>query len=190
MAGISSVLRIWTSCDIGKLNTQEGGKRVVVAGLITEYREIISKKGSRMAFVRVEDLSGSVELVVFPEPFAKHEMQLKSDQPVLVGGKLEKDGDAVKIMVDRVGILSDVLKKSKQMIFKIDGSMMERLAGLNTLLQKHPGMTGVELEIDLPDLKKTVTMAVTEPTGIDPSGDFFEGLHGLFGRTDFVEVRS
>jgi DNA polymerase-3 subunit alpha len=190
MAGISSVLRIWTTSTIGNLKDQEANKRVVVAGLITEYREIISKKGSRMCFARLEDLSGSVELVVFPEPFSKHEMQLKSDQPVLVGGKLEKDGDSVKIMLDRVGILEEVLKKSKQMIFKIDGSMTERLSGLNTLLQKHPGMTNVELEIDVPELKKTVTMSVTEPSGIDPSGDFFEGLHVLFGRTDFVEVRS
>jgi DNA polymerase-3 subunit alpha len=142
-----------------------------------------------MAFVRIEDLSGNVELVVFPEPFSKHEMQLKSDQPVLVAGKLEKDGESVKIMVDRVGVLAEVLKKSKQMIFKIDGSMTEHLPRLNTLLMKHPGMTNVELEIEVPELKKTVTMSVTEPTGIDPSGDFFEGLHGLFGRTDFVEVR-
>ncbi|MES2965846.1 MAG: DNA polymerase III subunit alpha, partial [Bdellovibrionota bacterium] len=190
MAGFNAVLRIWTTCEIGKLVNQEGDRRVVIAGLITEYREIITKKGSRMAFARLEDLSGNVELVVFPEPFSKHEMQLKSDQPVLVGGKLEKEGDSVKVMVDRVGLLEEVLKKSKQMTFKIDVSMKEHLNALGTLLSKHPGKTNVELEIEVPELKKTVTMSVTEPEGIEPSGEFFEGLHGLFGRTDFVEIRS
>ena len=189
MAGFNAVLKIWTTCEIGNLVKQEADKRVVIAGLVTEYREIITKKGSRMAFARLEDLSGNVELVVFPEPFSKHEMQLKSDQPVLVGGKLEKEGDSVKIMVDRVGLLEEVLKKSKQMTFKIDASMKEHLNALSQLLSKHPGKTNIELEIAVPELQKTVTMAVSEPEGIEPSGEFFEGLHSLFGRTDFVEIR-
>ena len=208
MAGYANVLKIWANCTIDKLHLQESEKRVVIAGLITEYREIITKKGSRMAFAKLEDLGGSVELVIFPEPFAKHEMILKSDQPVIVGGKLEKEDEAprvltdgedpdaeravatCKIMVDRIGILDDVIQKSKHMTFKISREMNDRLPGLSALLQKHPGSTNVELEIDLPDLRKTVTMAVTDPGGINPSGEFFEGLHGLFGRTDFVEIRS
>ena len=207
MAGYENVLRVWTNCTIDKLHTQEDEKRVVVAGLITEFREIITKKGSRMAFARLEDLTGNVELVVFPEPFSKHEMILKSDQPVLIGGKLEKEestappgeaetaagevagaGITCKIMVDRIGILDDVIQKSKHMTFKITREMNDGLPGLSELLQRHPGKTNVELEIELPDLKKRVTMAVTD--GINPSGAFFEGLHGLFGRTDFVEIKS
>jgi len=131
-----------------------------------------------------------VELVVFPEAFAKSEEQLKADQPVLVGGNLKKEDESVKIMVDRVGILEDVLKKSKNMTFRIDVSMQERLENLSHLLEKFPGGTGVELEIELPDLRKTVTMSVLEPAGISPSNEFFEGLHVLFGRTDFVEIRN
>ena len=205
MAGYANILKIWTNCTIDKLHLQEDEKRVVIAGLITEYREIITKKGSRMAFAKLEDLSGSVELVVFPEPFAKHELLLKSDQPVIIGGKLEKgeeapapaDGEEAaggtvtcKIMVDRIGILDEVIQKSKHMTFKISREMNDRLPALSVLLLKHSGQTNVELEIDLPEMKKTVTMSVTEPGGINPSGAFFEGLHGLFGRTDFVEIRS
>ena len=190
MAGLSSLVRIWTTCSIDKLTAQESDKRVVVAGLITSLREIISKKGSRMAFAQLEDLSGSVEMIVFPEPFAKHEMQLKTDQPVLVGGNLKIEGDSAKIMVDRVGILGEVLKKSKHMTFKIDSTMQPQLGSLDQLLRKYPGKTGVELEIEIPELSKTVTLGLLEPQGIEPSSEFFEGLHGLFGRTDFVEIRS
>jgi DNA polymerase-3 subunit alpha len=194
MAGLSSMLRVWTSCTINQLSQQEADKRVVVAGLVVGFREIITKKGSRMAFAQLEDLGGSVELVVFAEPYAKHELQLKGDQPLLVGGKLEKDDETLKIMVDRVGILEEVIKKSKSMIFRLDreilnGSAQERMKGLSDLLGKHPGTTGVEIELELPELEKTVTMAVLEPQGISPSNEFFEGLYGLFGRTDFVEVR-
>jgi len=190
MAGLSSLVRVWTKCGIGDLYKQENEKRVVVAGLVTGLREIISKKGARMAFGSIEDLSGTVEMVIFPDAFAKNEMALKADQPVLIGGKLEVEGDSAKIMVDRVGVLEDVIKKSKSLTFKIDLSMQDQLQGLSSLLERHPGTTGVELELNLPEIKKTVTMTVVEPTGVSPSIEFFEGLHGLFGRTDFVEIRS
>lgn len=189
MAGLSSLVKVWTTGSIEKLATVESEKRVVVAGLVTTMREIITKKGSRMAFAQLEDLTGTVELVVFPDAFSKNEMQLKTDQPVLVGGKLEKENDAFKIMVDRVALLEDMLKKSKQMTFKIDSSMEGKLNSLNLLLSRHPGATGIELELSLPEMEKTVTLNVTEPQGVSPSSEFFEGLHGLFGRTDFVEIR-
>jgi DNA polymerase-3 subunit alpha len=189
MAGLSNLVRIWTTCSVDKLINQDGDRRVIVAGLVTQLREIISKKGSRMAFGQIEDLTGSVELVIFPEAFAKNEMQLKTDQPVLIGGTLKKEDDSAKIMVDRVGLLEEMLKKSKQMTFKIDATMKDHLNGLSQLICKYPGPTGVELELDLPELKKTVTLGVLEPQGVSPTSEFFEGLHGLFGRTDFVEIR-
>lgn len=190
MAGLSGLLRLWTNGSVQDLLNVESEKRVVVAGLITSVREIITKKGSRMAFAEIEDLSGAAELLVFPDAFAKHESELKSDQPVLVGGKLEKEGDKIKILVDRIGLLEDVLRKSKNMIFKIDSSMSSQLEPLGELFNKHPGATGVELEIDVPELHKRVLISVLEPNGIQPSGEFFEKLHTLFGRTDFVEIRS
>lgn len=190
MAGLSSLVKVWTNCEIGKLLAQTPDKRVVVAGLVTTLREIISKKGSRMAFGQLEDLSGSVELVIFPDAFEKNEMALKTDQPVLIGGNLKHENDSAKIMVDRVAPLEEVMKKSKTMTFKIEPAMQSSLKELGELLGKHPGKTGVSLEISIPEVEKVVTLNVTEPTGIDPSGAFFEGLHGLFGRTDFVEIRN
>ncbi len=189
LQGLGNLFKIWTTCDVAGLKTQEPKKRVVLAGLIVTFKEFITKKGTRMAFAQLEDLSATVELVIFPDTYAKTEVALKSDLPVLIGGTLERDGDACKILVDRVGVLENVLKKSKQMVFKLDPSMQSHLLNLSNLMRKFPGPTGVEFEIDLQDLKKTVTLGVTEPAGISPSNEFFEDLHGLFGRTDFVEIR-
>lgn len=190
LSGYTGLYKVWTTCTVENLKNQEHKKRVVLAGLITSIRDLITKKGTRMAFAQLEDLTGQVELVVFPDAFVKAEAPLKSDQPVLLGGTLEKDGESCKILVDRVGILEEVLRKSKHMTLRIDASMQDRLGPLSDVLKRFPGATGVELEIELPDLQKTVTMDVTEPQGIDPTQEFFENLHGLFGRTDFVEIRA
>ncbi len=190
LTGLDRLYKIWTTCFIDQLGTVEPDKRVVVAGLVGSLREIINKKGARMAFAQLEDLSGTVELIVLPDAYAKGEMVLKNDQPILAGGKLKKENDVCKILVDRVGLLDEALKKSKQMVFRLDDQMQEHLHGLNEVLKKFPGGTSVLLEIPVPDLKSTVTLDVLEPVGVNPSKEFFEDLHGLFGRTDFVEIRS
>jgi DNA polymerase-3 subunit alpha len=190
LSGVGSLYKIWTTCEIDQLKTQEPKKRVVLAGLIVNMKEFITKKGTRMCFAQLEDMSGTVELVVFPDTFAKCEALLKEDRPVLVGGNLERDGEACKILVDRVGLLDEALRKSKQMVLKLDSSMEQHFPNLVELFKKHPGPTGVELEIDLPDLRQTITLDVTEPQGIELSPDFFESLHVLFGRSDFIEMRS
>ena len=64
-------------------------------------------------------------------------------------------------MVDRIGILDEVIQKSKHMTFKITREMNDGLPGtLRASYSAIPGKTNVELEIELPDLKKMVTMAV------------------------------
>ena len=210
LAGLDKIYKIWVTTEIAGLKDEPADKRVVVAGLITSLREIISKKGSRMAFGQLEDLSGSVELIVFPEAFAKGEMALKADAPLLVGGNLKKENDSFKILVDRVAPLEEVLGKSKSMTLKIDSSMREKLSDLQHLLSRFPGKTGVEIEMQIeldldgeaeqaeaagteasrrPVVKKTITMDVADPQGVMVTNAFFEDLHGLFGHTDFIEIR-
>lgn len=207
LAGLDKIYKIWVTTEIAGLNQEPADKRVVIAGLVTSLREIISKKGSRMAFGQLEDLSGSVELIIFPEAFAKGEMALKADTPLLVGGNLKKENDSLKILVDRVAPLEEVLGKSKSMTMRIDSSMREKLGDLHHLLSRFPGKTGVEIEMQIEldlegrsegvddgvenrsSIKKTVTMDVTDPQGIMVTNAFFEDLHGLFGHTDFIEIR-
>lgn len=209
LAGLDRIYKIWVTTEIAGLVNEPSDKRVVVAGLITSLREIISKKGSRMAFGQLEDLSGSVELIVFPEAFAKGEMALKADTPLLVGGNLKKENDSLKILVDRVAPLEEVLGKAKSMTLKIDASMREKLSDLHHLLSRFPGKTGVEIEMQVEldlegetesaerigsgsskkPVKRTITMDVADPQGVMVTNAFFEDLHGLFGHTDFIEIR-
>ena len=87
--GMENVYRRWTSHGVDQLGEVEHKKKVTVAGMITERREIITKKGTRMAFAQIEDLSASLELIVFPDTFASFESIFKEEVPVLVTGTLE-----------------------------------------------------------------------------------------------------
>lgn len=68
-------------------NAQEA--TVIGAGLVKSKREIITKKGDRMAFVMLEDMAGSAEIILFPGTFKKVEHHLAAHHMFVVKGNLD-----------------------------------------------------------------------------------------------------
>ncbi len=82
---------------------QRVGRRVALAGMVAGMREILTKKGDRMAFVTLEDLQGSCDLTIFPKTFAKiPEHLLQEGSVVLVRGKVEKRDERINVLVDDI----------------------------------------------------------------------------------------
>ncbi len=86
-------------------NNSIPGITTVTAGLIENIHTIITKKGAKMAFVKISDYSDSFEVVVFPEVYDTYKERLTLDKCVLIKGKLSiRDGeksfmaDAIKPM--------------------------------------------------------------------------------------------
>jgi len=75
---------------------------VVVAGMITDVRQIITKKGEPMAFVRLEDLQGSVEVTVFPRLYRDTRALWALDKIVIVRGKVDVRNGRASILADSV----------------------------------------------------------------------------------------
>lgn len=170
-------------------NRNANKKRVLVAGLITDLRELITKKGTRMAFAKIEDLSGSCELVIFPDAFAKNELYCKDERPVLISGFLEGAEGVPKVILESVTPLEDALKKTKRMVLKLHQIPVEDYERLHTVIKDHPGQTQLTMEIDLQDLNRKILIESHEPQGIAISNELFENIHNLFGKTDFIELR-
>lgn len=170
-------------------NRDANKKRVVLSGLITEIKEVITKKGTRMAFAKLEDLTGAVELVIFPDTYARLESQIKDERALLVAGLLEgSEEGSVKIMVDNVAALEEALKKTKRMrclLHQIDES---KFGDLFEILKNSPGSTQVEFILNLPDLKKEVQIESPEIKGVMISNELMENIFSRIGSTHFIEV--
>lgn len=170
-------------------NRDAGKKRVIVAGLIVEMRELITKKGTRMAFAKVEDLTGACELVIFPDAFAKTENLLKEERPMLIAGLLEVSEEGVaKIIVENLSPLEDALMKTKKMTFRLDRLSEEQFPVLYSVLSEFPGKTQVDFKLVLEDLKQEVLMEAEGISGVSISNDLLENIHSHFGTTNFIEV--
>lgn len=80
--------------------------QIIVGGLITSIKKIITKNGNNeMAFVKIDDMTGNIELVVFPRVFEKTKNFWVRDKIILVKGKVSEKEDRLTIIVDDARLL-------------------------------------------------------------------------------------
>jgi len=87
------------SAQLGEASPQE---KVRVAGMITQIRPYQTKSGKAMAFVTLEDIQGSIELVIFPNTWQKVKSSIELERIILVEGKPAGDAGEAKVLVDQV----------------------------------------------------------------------------------------
>ncbi len=90
----------------------EEGERVTVGGMITEKRVKYTKNNSMMAYVMLEDLVGSIEVIIFPKAFEKYSAKLVEDEKVFLTGRVQiEDEKDAKLICDTVESFSDKPRK-------------------------------------------------------------------------------
>jgi DNA polymerase-3 subunit alpha len=83
------------------------GERVNLGGIIVNVKKILTKAGNNeMAFVRLEDFSGTIECVVFPKVYARSMDKWVQDTVVMLSGKIDEKDDRMTILVDDVKLLA------------------------------------------------------------------------------------
>jgi DNA polymerase-3 subunit alpha len=81
---------------LSRVSADIDGKKVTIGGLISSVRTIITKSGTKMAFVKIEDKTNEAEIVVFPNLFEQIGAKLVQDAVIRVGGKVnarDRDGN-------------------------------------------------------------------------------------------------
>lgn len=165
---------------------QQQRKRVIVAGLIIESREMITKKGTRMAFAKAEDLTGSAELVIFPDAFSQCGHSLKDERPLLIGGTVEVNEGSVKILVDSMAPFEEAMKKTKRISFRLDKIDESKYESLKSLLDQFKGPVPTRFLLNVE--QRQLELNQKEPVLIQVTDEFFEEAHQIFGHTDFIEI--
>ncbi len=119
------------------------GQRLNVAGVVSTARTKTTKNNSLMAYVTLEDASGSMELLVFSKVLAESGPYLKAGQPLVVTGRVSvRDEKAPQLMVDRViplGAQVDEEQGGGQTLWIRLSDGGEPFAWLKKLLNMFPG---------------------------------------------------
>ena len=90
----------------------EDRRSVVIGGLLTAKKIMYTKRNQQMAFLEIEDLAGSVEVIVFPQSYERYQRYLNADAKLFVTGHASIEEDqAGKVICDRIIPFSDVPKE-------------------------------------------------------------------------------
>jgi DNA polymerase-3 subunit alpha len=160
------------------------GEPVRVWGVLTGKKITTTKKGDRMAYVRVEDLSGSVETIVFPDLFAASGALLASDQPLLIDGTLDKGDKGIKLKATRIMSLEAARERAGGHLEivvdeRVDADGLRRL---KTTIERYPGAFPVRLRVRLPDVGRESTIVVGEALRVNPTRALLDEIEAGCGK--------
>ncbi len=105
---------------ISELKPEMDNKTITVGGIITTIRQITTKTGSKMAFVKIEDKSDEIEIIVFPKTYEKVGPALVQDAVLRVHGKVnahDRDGmvtQDTKVIADDITVVTEEELRSYQ----------------------------------------------------------------------------
>ncbi len=101
--GFTSVAEVFSMTENEMNGMDHDGDTVTMAGILALAKSRITKKGSMMGILTLEDLTGQIEGLVFPKVYERFSEQLAADQLVILGGKLSfREDEEPKLLVDTV----------------------------------------------------------------------------------------
>lgn len=165
-----------TTVRLGSIDEVEDGKDVTVGGLINTTKVIVTKNGERMLFATVEDLTGSVEVTVFPKVYERFSQYLKSDALVVVKGRVSQQEERVKVIADEVSPLTSL--STMFITIEKNAGKPRVLEELKAVLTNYPGNSPVYLFF--PDAGKVVSVDSRYWVGI--SEQLIREVEGLLGK--------
>ncbi|MEI6082951.1 MAG: DNA polymerase III subunit alpha [Verrucomicrobiota bacterium] len=179
----AEILRRYELASTTQLLQLQDGQATRIGGLVSKLQPRLTKQGKPMAILTLEDLDGAVEVLVFPEAYAKCAIHLKADAPVFVTGVVNLREDKPKIFADQVIPLTDVPKRfTKAMHIRLSTTAANEatLLQIRDLLNAHTGGVPVMFCFMYPD-GQLLFLEPHDQFAVTPSAELVDALETLAG---------
>ncbi|HKX11725.1 MAG TPA: OB-fold nucleic acid binding domain-containing protein, partial [bacterium] len=176
------------SFDTQKCGQAVDKSEVGLCGMVVAMKEILTKKGARMAFLTLEDLTGTIEVVVFSDLFAQASALLKSDVPLFVKGNVDHNDESTKILAREIISLEQMrLQKTKAVHLTVRQDLMTReaLEEFKQILARYPGKLPAFLHLVGPSERETV-LALPPDLEVGLCDDFIGEVERMFGASSVL----
>ncbi|MBN1232625.1 MAG: DNA polymerase III subunit alpha [Candidatus Coatesbacteria bacterium] len=176
---------------IKDINILPNESKVGIGGIILEKKTHITKKYEQMAFCRIEDLTGSVELIIMPKIYEEYKNLLENHTLVFIEGKISKkadnNGDLFQVKADKIFPFEDAVKNLvKTLLIKMDTLGLEDiwLDRIEAICKEFKGKIPVVFQIITEKGDKYFVR--TKNLKIDPSNELKQKLEKLLGKNSAV----
>jgi DNA polymerase-3 subunit alpha len=161
---VREALHAKADCPCAEVVDRKDDEMITIGGMITAARKLRARSGSMLMFATLDDLEGSVELMVFEKTLAVAEAALQVDEIVLVKGRVDhKEGGKLTVLVQSVERFdpseAEIEKARAQAVkaaeppkplhYVIDGGRLPAtvIEDLKRILEDFPGESELVLEV-------------------------------------------
>ncbi|MCX8043784.1 MAG: DNA polymerase III subunit alpha [Desulfobacterota bacterium] len=160
---VAEALKAYTTCSIADVLEESREQTVVIGGIVAAVKQITTKKGEPMAFITFEDLTGSIEVIVFSELYRKAESLLKSEHPLLVKGDLSIEStngnNRNRILANAIVPIErgyELATPDVHITCRINKLSQIEIEKLKLILKNNPGKSKVFLHVIVPNTAEAV----------------------------------
>jgi len=168
------IIQKYASVNSVSIHDSSDGRTIRMAGTIKPLKIHKTKKGDMMAFAAIEDQSGNIEVVVFPDLYAEVHMHLAAEEIVILEAVVQKKENMVKLIAEKIIPIEKASEEwANGIIIKLDAekSSLITLEQLKTILKKYPGECPTYLNIEIDQ---------TPPLMIKLAGDYYTASDSSF----------
>src|SRR5438067_1596865 len=180
LEAIRDQLRRKTDATLAELERRRDGEIVTVAGIVSALKQLTTKKGDPMVFMRLDDVLGSAEVVVFNSVYAASRELLLTDAVLVVKARVDhKEGETKLIALEVTAF--EATPERREVRLKIDTRVANRtlIRELAGVLRDFPGEQRVVADLIKSD--GTVVYEFGPDFRVKPEPDFFAEVKALLG---------
>ncbi|MBA3365638.1 MAG: DNA polymerase III subunit alpha [Actinobacteria bacterium] len=179
--GVRDQLRRKVDSPVSDLERRRDGEVVTVGGIVGAVKQLTTKKGEPMVFLRLDDLTGSVEVVVFNSVYAAARELCAADRVLVVKGRVDhKQEGETKIIALEVTAFEATPERHEVRLRldarRVRAGVVRDLAGL---VREYPGEAPVVLAVETSEGRKTLALGARYR--VEPVPDFFAEVKALLG---------
>jgi DNA polymerase-3 subunit alpha len=177
-------LKRFTTALCEQLPEKPDGCKVTLGGVIQRLQLKNSRKGDRYAAFTLEDKTGTVEVICWPETYRKAEIDFTTDEPVCVTGTLEVGEERCQIIADEVTLLTQHRARTAQEVHLAliaDRVTDDLFTRLKATLSEHRGDCPCYVHLLLPNKTETV-IALPRELRVAATEGMLEAVEQLCGR--------
>ncbi len=190
LAQFAARLPKMTSHALGDLaGGAESNGEVRVAGIIASLKPLKTRKDERMARFVLEDMTGRMDVVAFPDAFSKSQAYLREGQLIWMRGKVTGEGESAQITLNAAMPFAEALEKqAKKVVIRIFVPGLEEtvLRDLKAVLERYEGPCPVYFELETPHAFRMLAQSA-EVQKVAPGEEFRKAVESLLG-ADSVRI--
>ncbi len=180
LASVKAELRRKTDCRMAEVERRRDGEVVTVGGIVSAIKQLTTKKGEPMVFLRLDDLSGSLETVVFNSVYSAARELLEADRVVVVKGRVDhKEGETKLIALELAPFEATPDKGEVRLRIDARKAPAGTIRELAEVVRSFPGEAEVVLELETSVGAQTYVFGAQ--FRVRPEPDFYAEVKALLG---------